>query len=42
MIVDRLQALPLVLQLPWGTESDFRGVIDLVEMKGHVLGRRDG
>ena len=36
MIVDRLQALPLVLQLPWGTESDFRGVIDLVEMKGHV------
>jgi elongation factor G len=36
MIVDRLQALPLVLQLPWGTESDFQGVIDLVEMKAHV------
>jgi elongation factor G len=36
MMVDRLQALPLVLQLPWGTESDFKGVIDLVEMKAHV------
>ncbi|MGZ8641080.1 MAG: elongation factor G, partial [Actinomycetota bacterium] len=36
MMVDRLQALPLVLQLPWGTEADFKGVIDLVEMKGHV------
>ena len=35
MIVDRLQANPLVLQLPWGTESDFHGVIDLVDMKGH-------
>ena len=33
MIVDRLQANPLVLQLPWGTESSFQGVIDLVEMK---------
>jgi elongation factor G len=36
MMVDRLQATPLVLQLPWGTEADFHGVIDLVEMKGHV------
>ncbi len=36
MMVDRLQARPLVLQLPWGTEADFQGVIDLVEMKGHV------
>ena len=35
MIVDRLQARPLVLQLPWGSEADFHGVIDLVEMKGH-------
>ncbi len=35
MIVDRLQANPLVLQLPWGTESELHGVIDLVEMKGH-------
>jgi elongation factor G len=33
MMVDRLHAVPLVLQLPWGIESDFQGVIDLVEMK---------
>jgi len=34
MIVTRLQAVPLVVQLPWGVESDFRGVIDLVAMRG--------
>ncbi len=34
MIRDRLNATPLVLQLPWGVEADFVGVIDLVEMKG--------
>jgi elongation factor G len=33
MMVDRLHANPLVLQLPWGAESAFQGVIDLVEMK---------
>src|ERR687896_303475 len=35
MIVDRLGATPAVLQLPWGVESNFHGVIDLVEMRGH-------
>jgi elongation factor G len=35
MMVDRLGANPLVLQLPWGTEADFRGVIDLVDMNAH-------
>ncbi|GII90768.1 elongation factor G 1 [Sinosporangium siamense] len=34
MIVSRLGATPLVVQLPWGVESDFKGVIDLVKMKG--------
>jgi elongation factor G len=34
MITDRLGAAPLVVQLPWGVESDFRGVIDLVRMRG--------
>jgi elongation factor G len=34
MIQDRLHATPLVVQLPWGVESDFIGVIDLIEMKG--------
>jgi elongation factor G len=35
MMVDRLAANPLVLQLPWGTEQSFRGVIDLVQMNAH-------
>jgi elongation factor G len=34
MIISRLNATPLVIQLPWGTEGDFTGVIDLVIMKG--------
>ncbi len=34
MIEDRLHGAPLVVQLPWGAEDDFVGVIDLVEMKG--------
>ena len=32
MIVDRLAAKPLVMNLPVGLESDFAGVIDLMEM----------
>ena len=32
-IIDRLGAKPVVMQLPIGTESDFHGVVDLVEMK---------
>ncbi|CAI7975665.1 elongation factor G [Frankia sp. Mgl5] len=34
MMVDRLDATPAVIQLPWGVEADFRGVIDLIRMKG--------
>jgi len=33
MISDRLGATPLVVQLPWGVEADFRGVIDLIRMR---------
>ncbi len=33
MIVDRLGAVPLVTQLPIGSEADYVGVIDLVKMK---------
>ncbi|MEO3826691.1 elongation factor G [Actinomadura sp. B10D3] len=33
MIENRLNATPLVLQLPIGAEADFKGVIDLVRMK---------
>lgn len=36
MIVDRLGATPIVLQLPIGSESEFVGVIDLVEMRAIV------
>ncbi|MDX2222126.1 MAG: GTP-binding protein, partial [Rhodospirillaceae bacterium] len=36
MIVDRLGAKPLVLNLPIGVESTFKGVVDLVKMKGVV------
>ena len=43
-IKEKLQATPLVVQIPLGRESEFRGVIDLVEMKewdwGHdILGK---
>ena len=34
-IVDRLKAKPLVMQVPIGAEADFRGVIDLLEMKAY-------
>jgi elongation factor G len=33
MIKKRLGAVPLVLQLPYGLEDNFQGVIDLVEME---------
>jgi elongation factor G len=36
MIVDRLGAKPLVVNLPIGVESDFKGVVDLVKMKGVI------
>jgi elongation factor G len=36
MIIDRLGAVPLVVQLPIGVESDFRGVVDLVQMKAII------
>ncbi len=36
MIVDRLGAQPMVLQLPLGAEADFKGVIDLLSMKAIV------
>ena len=44
-IKERLGAMPLVTQLPIGVESDFVGIVDLVEMKAikwrdESLGRR--
>jgi elongation factor G len=36
MIIDRLGAVPLVTQLPYGSEEDLKGIIDLVKMKAIV------
>ncbi len=33
MIKNRLGAHPLVLQLPWGAENNFKGIIDILNMK---------
>jgi elongation factor G len=41
MIVSRLNATPLVIQLPWGSEGDFTGVIDIVQMKGLLWANDD-
>ncbi|WP_433381727.1 elongation factor G [Streptosporangium sp. CA-115845] len=38
MMVSRLNATPAVVQLPWGVEAEFKGVIDLVKMKGLYWG----
>ena len=35
-IIDRLGATPAVLYLPIGAESDFKGLVDLVEMRGII------
>jgi elongation factor G len=36
MLVDRLGAHPVVIQLPIGEQSDFQGVIDLIHMKSII------
>jgi len=36
MFRDRLGANPLILQLPIGSEADYRGIVDLVRMKAIV------
>ena len=36
MIIDRLGATPLVLQLPIGLEDEFQGVVDLVKMQSII------
>ena len=34
-IIERLGAKPLVMQVPIGAESEFRGIVDLVELKAY-------
>jgi elongation factor G len=41
MIIDRLGANPVPIQLPIGVEDRFRGVIDLVEMKALIWNKDD-
>jgi elongation factor G len=41
-IRDRLEGNPVPVQLPIGSESEFEGVIDLVEMKAHIWSGDDG
>ncbi len=36
MIIDRLGAVPLVTQLPIGVESEFKGIVDLIQMKAII------
>src|SRR5438874_121933 len=36
MMIDRLGTKPCVIQLPYGTEAGFKGVVDLVAMKALV------
>ncbi|MDA1062344.1 MAG: elongation factor G [Chloroflexi bacterium] len=42
MIIDRLGAVPVPLQLPIGTEDKFAGVIDLVQMRALRFGGERG
>ncbi len=42
MMHDRLGANALPIQLPIGSESDFRGIIDLVSMKAEIYYSDDG
>ncbi|NOX23499.1 MAG: elongation factor G [Actinobacteria bacterium] len=41
-IIDRLGSNPVALQIPVGSEGDFSGVVDLVEMKAIVYQDDDG
>ncbi|MFT4037769.1 MAG: elongation factor G [Thermomicrobiales bacterium] len=37
MIVDRLKAVPVPVQLPMGAEAAFAGIIDLMNMDAHIF-----
>jgi elongation factor G len=41
MIVDRLGAKPAVISLPIGAESDFVGIVDVIEMRAYVWSNVD-
>jgi elongation factor G len=35
MIQDKLAANTIIIQLPWGSEENFKGIIDLIKMKAY-------
>jgi elongation factor G len=35
MIKEKFSVTPLVIQIPWGSESNFQGIIDLIPMKAY-------
>lgn len=35
MIKEKFSTIPLIIQIPWGCEGDFQGVIDIVNMKAY-------
>ena len=40
-IIDRLKSVPVLMQLPIGAEENFRGVVDLVEMRAVYWGEEN-
>jgi len=42
MIRERLGANPIAIQIPWGSESNFKGIIDLLEMRAITWGDQLG
>lgn len=42
MMIDRLHAHPVAIQIPIGAEDDFRGMIDLIAMKAIVYEDKEG
>ncbi len=41
-MVDKLGTNPIAMQVPIGSENDFKGVVDLVTMKAYVWNSEDG
>ncbi|MCC6464338.1 MAG: elongation factor G [Planctomycetes bacterium] len=41
-MVRRLSTNPVPIQLPWGEEVEFKGIIDLIEMKAHSFEGENG
>ncbi len=41
MIRERLSAVPVIMQIPFGLEDNFKGVIDVVTMKAYIYKNED-